>query len=125
MIMIIIIIISLNFPLSGKKICLSDMQYVDEFYYNSLVHILDNDPQDYGMTFQVSYTRLGETVFEDLVPRGEEIPVTNLNKLEYIDKVVEWRFVSRVKVSLMSQSPPLSLYNTTISETNGLLYGGV
>ena len=101
------------------------MQYVDEFYYNSLVHILDNDPQHYGMTFQVSYTRLGETVFEDLVPRGEEIPVTNLNKLEYIDKVVEWRFVSRVKVSLIYQSPSLSLYNTTISETNGLLHGGL
>ena len=75
------------------------MQYVDEFYYNSLLHILDNDPQDLEMTFQVSYTRLGETVFEDLVPNGEEIAVTNSNKLEYIDKVVEWRFVSRVKVS--------------------------
>ena len=78
------------------------MQYVDEFYYNSLLHILDNDPQDLEMTFQVSYTRLGETVYEDLVPGGEEIAVTNTNKLEYIDKVVEWRFVSRVKVSQIS-----------------------
>ena len=78
------------------------MQYVDEFYYNSLVNILDNDPQDYGMTFQLSYTRLGETVYEDLVPGGEEVLVTNNNKLEYIDKVVEWRFVSRVKVSQIS-----------------------
>ena len=78
------------------------MQYVDESYYNSLLHILDNDPQDYGLTFQVSYTRLGETVYEDLVPGGEEIAVTNTNKLEFIDKVVEWRFVSRVKVSQIS-----------------------
>ena len=78
------------------------MQYVDESYYNSLLHILDNDPHDLEMTFQVSYTRLGETVYEDLVPRGEEIAVTNSNKLEYIDKVVEWRFVSRVKVSQIS-----------------------
>ena len=88
--------------MTGKKICLEDMQYVDEFYYNSLLHILDNDPQDLEMTFQVSYTRLGQTVYEDLVPRGEEIAVTNTNKLEYIDKVVEWRFVSRVKVSQIS-----------------------
>ena len=78
------------------------MQYVDESYYNSLLHILDNDPQDLEMTFQVSYTRLGETVYEDLVPHGEEIAVTNTNKLEFIDKVVEWRFVSRVKVSQIS-----------------------
>ena len=87
------------------------MQYVDEFYYNSLVHILDNDPEDYGMTFQVSYTRLGETVFEDLVPRGEEIAVTNQNKLEYIDKVVEWRFVSRVQVSQTPSSEPSQFIN--------------
>ena len=109
---IIMIIISFNiFPLTGKKICLSDMQYVDEFYYNSLVNILDNDPQDYGMTFQLSYTRLGETVYEDLVPGGEEVPVTNNNKLEYIDKVVEWRFVSRVRVSQIS----VYCYSTTKS----------
>ena len=111
---IIMIIISFNiFPLTGKKICLSDMQYVDEFYYNSLVNILDNDPQDYGMTFQLSYTRLGETVYEDLVPGGEEVPVTNNNKLEYIDKVVEWRFVSRVRVSQIS----VDCYSTTKSSS--------
>ena len=82
----------------GRKIGLEDMQCVDEFYYNSLVHILENDPEDYGMTFQVSFTRLGQTVCEDLVPEGDRIPVTNNNKLDYIDRVVEWRFVSRVKV---------------------------
>ena len=87
------------------------MQYVDESYYNSLLHILDNDPQDLEMTFQVSYTRLGQTVYEDLVPRGEEIAVTNTNKLEYIDKVVEWRFVSRVQVSQTAPSEPSQFYN--------------
>ena len=91
------------------------MQYVDEFYYNSLVNILDNDPQDYGMTFQLSYTRLGETVYEDLVPGGEEVPVTNNNKLEYIDKVVEWRFVSRVRVSQISVYVLLLYYQVIIN----------
>ena len=82
----------------GKKISLDDMEYVDEVYYNSLVHIRDNDPTDLEMTFQVSYTRLGETVYEDLVEDGENIAVTEENKMEYIDKVIQWRFVSRVKV---------------------------
>ena len=101
------------------------MQYVDESYYNSLLHILDNDPQDLEMTFQVSYTRLGQTVYEDLVPGGEEIAVTNTNKLEYIDKVVEWRFVSRVKVS-QTYSPGVPQPSNSInSETNGLLHGGL
>ena len=101
------------------------MQYVDEFYYNSLLNILDNDPQDYGMTFQVSYTRLGQTVCEDLVPRGEEVPLTNNNKLEYIEKVVEWRFVSRVRVSQIYVPSHCHNHIVTISETNGLLHGGL
>ena len=84
----------------GKKITLDDLQFVDEFYYNSLNHILENDPSDYGMSFQVSFDSFGETVCENLVDNGEAIPVTEENKMEYIDKVVQWRFVKRVKVNL-------------------------
>ena len=77
---------------------MDDLQYVDELYYNSLVHILENDPTGYGMTFQVDFTSFGKTVYENLVENGEKIPVTEANKRKYIDKVVQWRFVQRVKV---------------------------
>ena len=50
------------------------------------------------MSFQVSFDSFGETVCENLVENGEAIPVTEENKIEYIDKVVQWRFVKRVKV---------------------------
>ena len=50
------------------------------------------------MTFQVSFNSFGETVCENLVADGENIPVTQENKVEYIDKVVHWRFVKRVEV---------------------------
>ena len=83
----------------GKKLTLEDMQYVDEIYFNSLKDIRKNDPSDYGLTFQASYTSsLGITVYEDLVENGQNIPVNEKNKAEYIDKVVQWRFVKRVKV---------------------------
>ena len=88
----------------GKKITLDDLQFVDEFYYNSLNHILENDPTDYGMTFQVSFDSFGETICENLVENGETIPVTEENKMEYIDKVVYWRFVKRVKVKKLKNS---------------------
>ena len=76
------------------------MQYVDEFYFNSLDHILENDPSDYGLTFQVSFTSFGETVTEDLLNNGKDIPVTEENKNSYIDMVVQWRFIRRVKVNI-------------------------
>ena len=79
---------------------MEDLQYVDEFYFNSLNHILENDPLDYGLTFQVSFTSFGETVTEDLLKNGKDIPVTEENKDRYIDMVVQWRFIQRVKVNL-------------------------
>ena len=56
------------------------------------------------MTFQVSFDSFGETVCENLVENGEEIPVTEENKMQYIDKVVHWRFVKRVKVINLKKS---------------------
>ena len=79
---------------------MEDLQYVDEFYFNSLNHILENDPSDYGLTFQVSFTSFGETVTEDLLKNGKDIPVTEENKDRYIDMVVQWRFIQRVKVNI-------------------------
>ena len=55
------------------------------------------------MSFQVSFDSFGETVCENLVENGEAIPVTEENKIEYIDKVVQWRFVKRVKVNNMKK----------------------
>merc|ERR1719410_1280896 len=78
------------------------MQYVDEFYFNSLNQILENDPSDYGLTFQVSFTSFGETVTEDLLNSGKDIPVTEKNKDRYIDMVVQWRFIQRVKAQMDS-----------------------
>ena len=56
------------------------------------------------MTFQVSFDSFGETICENLVENGETIPVTEENKMEYIDKVVYWRFVKRVKVKNFKNS---------------------
>ena len=86
--------------LLGKKLTLEDLQYVDEFYFNSLNHILENDPTDYGLTFQVNFTSFGQTVTEDLLKDGKDIPVTEENKAMYIDKVVQWRFIRRVEVKV-------------------------
>ena len=83
----------------GKTIKLADMESVDIEFYNSLCWIRDNDPEDLCLTFEVDDDVFGEQVSKELIPGGKDIEVTDKNKMEYIGRVIHWRFVQRVKVS--------------------------
>ncbi|XP_036385340.1 E3 ubiquitin-protein ligase NEDD4-like isoform X4 [Megalops cyprinoides] len=81
----------------GKQITLKDMESVDSEYYNSLKWILENDPTDLDLRFCIDEDNFGQTYQVDLKPSGSEMIVTNENKKEYIDLVIQWRFVNRVQ----------------------------
>ncbi|XP_020026114.2 E3 ubiquitin-protein ligase NEDD4-like isoform X4 [Castor canadensis] len=81
----------------GKQITLNDMESVDSEYYNSLKWILENDPTELDLMFCIDEENFGQTYQVDLKPNGSEIMVTNENKREYIDLVIQWRFVNRVQ----------------------------
>lgn len=53
-------------------------------------------------TFTVTEERFGEIVNIELRPGGEDIPVTEENKKEYVDAVVEYRISKRVKAQFDS-----------------------
>uniref|UniRef100_A0A8C4RPR1 E3 ubiquitin-protein ligase n=1 Tax=Erpetoichthys calabaricus TaxID=27687 RepID=A0A8C4RPR1_ERPCA len=81
----------------GKQITLKDMESVDSEYYNSLKWILENDPTELDLRFCIDEENFGQTYQVDLKPSGSEMVVTNDNKKEYIDLVIQWRFVNRVQ----------------------------
>ncbi|XP_020660541.3 E3 ubiquitin-protein ligase NEDD4-like isoform X2 [Pogona vitticeps] len=81
----------------GKPITLKDMESVDSEYYNSLKWILENDPTELDLMFCIDEENFGQTYQVDLKPNGSEVMVTNENKREYIDLVIQWRFVNRVQ----------------------------
>jgi len=81
----------------GKPIELKDMESVDTEYFNSLIWIKENDPSELELTFQVDEENFGQTVSVELRPGGKETRVTNDNKDEYIQLVIEWRFINRVR----------------------------
>ncbi|XP_070202594.1 E3 ubiquitin-protein ligase NEDD4-like isoform X3 [Littorina saxatilis] len=83
-----------------KPIVLGDMESVDSEYFNSMVWIKDNDPSDLELHFSVEEDHFGEITELDLIPNGRDIPVTDENKLKYIDEVIKWRFVSSVEVQM-------------------------
>ena len=86
----------------GKKIQLADMEYVDAEYYNSLVWIRNNDPECLELTFQVDTEMLGKCVSCELIPGGKNIRVTEENKLDYIESIINWRFVEQVQEQMSS-----------------------
>uniref|UniRef100_A0A8C6LN41 E3 ubiquitin-protein ligase n=1 Tax=Nothobranchius furzeri TaxID=105023 RepID=A0A8C6LN41_NOTFU len=85
-----------------KPITLQDMESVDSEYLNSLKWILVNDPEDLDLRFTIDEELFGETHQHDLKPDGSEIVVTNINKKEYINLVIQWRFVNRIQKQMMA-----------------------
>ena len=81
----------------GKQIELKDMESVDTEYFNSLIWIKENDPSELELTFQVDEENFGQTVSVELRAGGKDTRVTNDNKDEYIQLVIEWRFINRVR----------------------------
>ncbi|CAF0743353.1 unnamed protein product [Rotaria sp. Silwood1] len=82
--------------LLSKPVTLADMESVDREYYQSLKYIVDNDPEDLDLFFVVSEEVLGDLREHELKPGGQHIQVTEQNKHEYIDLVINYRFVQRI-----------------------------
>ncbi|KGY15381.1 hypothetical protein PABG_11686 [Paracoccidioides brasiliensis Pb03] len=85
----------------GKSVSIKDMETLDLDYYKSLLWMLENDITDIlTENFSVESDDFGEKQIIDLVDNGRNIPVTQENKEEYVQRVVEYRLVGSVKDQL-------------------------
>lgn len=85
----------------GKSVSIKDMETLDLDYYKSLLWMLENDITDIiTENFSLEVEAFGEKQIIDLVENGRNIPVTQENKEEYIQRVVEHRLVGSVKEQL-------------------------
>ncbi|NXD32174.1 PUB1 ligase, partial [Spelaeornis formosus] len=115
-----------------KKIALSDMESVDAEMFRSLTWMLENDIEGViENTFSTEDDRFGEIVTIDLKPDGRNIEVTNENKKEYVQLVVEWRIQRRVEdqfkafLSGFNELIPQELINVFDERELELLVGGM
>ena len=82
-------------------------------------------------TFTTTEERFGEMVTIELKPEGESIPVTEQNKKEYVDSVVDYRISQRVKEQFDSfmegllELIPRDLINVFDERELELLIGGM
>jgi len=81
-----------------KEVTLADLEGVDADLHRGLTWMLNNDITDViDETFTTTEERFGELITVDLKPGGADIPVTEDNKKEYVECVVEHRIARRVK----------------------------
>jgi E3 ubiquitin-protein ligase NEDD4 len=116
----------------NKHMSLADLESVDAELYRSLNWMLDNDITDVlDETFTVAEERFGELVTIELKPGGEDVPVTEANKKEYVDTVVAYRISTRVKDQFNSfmegllELIPRDLVNVFDERELELLIGGM
>lgn len=85
----------------GRPVSIKDMETVDLDYYKSLLWMLENDISDIiTETFSVETEAFGVTEVVDLIENGRNIPVTEENKQEYVQHVIEYRLTGSVKAQL-------------------------
>ncbi|ETV72035.1 hypothetical protein H257_12838 [Aphanomyces astaci] len=85
--------------LLGYPVSIQDIRYLDPTVYSSLTYIRDcDDVDDLALTFSVSVdTDVPEV---ELVVGGRDVGVTNANKAEYVERMVQYLMFERVAPQL-------------------------
>ena len=100
----------------GKTVSIKDMETVDVEYYKSLLWMLDNDITGaIDETFSVTTDDFGVTEVVDLIENGRNIPVTEENKHEYVQRIVEHRLTGSVQAQLEQFLKGRSLQSHTMA----------
>ncbi|KAJ7721073.1 hypothetical protein DFH07DRAFT_858148 [Mycena maculata] len=115
-----------------KKVTLSDLESVDAELHRGMTWMLENDITDIiDETFTTTEERFGEMVTIELKAGGADVPVTEENKKEYVEHVVDYRISKRVKeqfeafMSGFSELIPQDLVTVFDERELELLIGGM
>jgi len=71
----------------GQALTIYDMEDIDPEYFKNLKWILENDISLFELTFSYESDNFGKIEIVDLLPNGRNIPVTEENKLDYVQKI--------------------------------------
>jgi ubiquitin-protein ligase E3 A len=99
------VLLDLKFPriiykkLLGEPATLLDLQEFEPDLFNTLKNIknMETGLEDLCMTMSISYDNFGaEEVFE-LVPNGQNIPLTRENRDDFVELYLQWYFNSSIE----------------------------
>lgn len=81
----------------GKPISYHDIQDIDPQYYKNLQWILNNDVSPLDLSFSYEEDKFGQHEEKDLIPNGRNIPVTEENKKDYVNKICYAKMALEIK----------------------------
>jgi len=93
------VILDVHFPfflykkLTGLKPTLEDLKSVNPGLSDGLKKLQDypgDVEADIGGYFQISYEEFGVTKYSELKPQGASIPITNVNRREFVDLYIKY-----------------------------------
>ncbi|KAJ0409258.1 hypothetical protein P43SY_006755 [Pythium insidiosum] len=85
----------------GQPVGFHDLEYFDPPAYKNLVWLMENDGIDaLELDFSVCEKVGGKTEIIDLIPNGRNIPVTDANKAEYLDRRFRYMLFESVQDQL-------------------------
>lgn len=87
--------------LLGWPVTFSDLEHLDPAYYKSIKALMEMDDVEHAcLDFTVAEDVMGTHKTVDLIPNGESVDVTNENIVRYLEAVLEYRLVGRVRNQL-------------------------
>ena len=87
----------------GVPLAFSDLEFDDGELWQHLVYLRDAPPgiaSELCLDFTVDIEHMGARITHELVPGGAQIPVTDENKLEYLERRFKFRVMDSVKDQL-------------------------
>lgn len=83
--------------LGVKNMGLQDLETVDPSYHTSLKWMAENSIEDIlELSFSVETDAFGVQQVHDLIPDGRNVAVTDDNKMDYIQKIVNFRLADSI-----------------------------
>lgn len=86
----------------AKPVKYTDMESEDYAFYKGLEFLIEHNVADLGyeLTFSTEIRVFGVTEVKDLIPNGQNIPVTEENKREYVRLVCQMKMTSAIRKQL-------------------------
>ncbi|XP_059079512.1 E3 ubiquitin-protein ligase HUWE1-like isoform X2 [Tigriopus californicus] len=86
----------------AKPVKYTDMESEDYAFYKGLEFLIEHNVADLGyeLTFSTEIRVFGVTEVKDLIPNGQNIPVTEENKREYVRLVCQMKMTSAIRLQL-------------------------
>ena len=84
---------------NGRQSHLDDLASLDPQLYDGLLYLknYNGDPLDLSLTFAASEEEFGVTKTTDLIPNGQNVPVTRDNRIQYIHLISHYKLNTQIE----------------------------